>query len=275
MGKRSYLFETEPITKGDIELFRRELVVSLGLDGGEVDEDRLVSFLRTSFGDERTNQIRALASKDLSFFRDCDPASTSYSEIQILSVRRGMAAIFAHRLFQEVLGRFPGLLYEMEFIAKYVQKDTNVEIHPLATIGVPFAIDHGHGTVIGATGVIGNGVFIYHGVTLGATGKRSRTGRRHPIVGDNVFFGNGSQVLGPSIIERDTTIASDAVVADSYVHADAKLFLNVRVAGVIVPAGARIFAGDPENGRRFWAQLEGEDAPRWAEFAKFNPADFD
>ncbi|HOE65820.1 MAG TPA: hypothetical protein PLO62_04785 [Candidatus Hydrogenedentes bacterium] len=270
MTQSEALFASPVLVGEEVRRFADDFVDVLGLDGGEVDTERIDALLLRSFGEVRGTELRAMIAADLAFFRSQDPASTDYSDRQILSVRRGMAAIVAHRFFSEILLLHPELLYDVEWMAKYVQKDTNVEIHPQASVGVPFAIDHGHGTVIGATARIGGSVFLYHGVTLGATGKRSRAGRRHPVVRDNVFFGNGSQLLGPSIVESGVTIASAAIVADAHVLANAKIFLSVRVSGVVVPEGARIFAAAPENPSRFWAQLKGSSAASWVEFERFD-----
>jgi serine acetyltransferase len=269
MADSLFLRDRTPSTS-ETRGFAADLVGALAFDGGIVEEETLLAFLQRYFDTDAAARIRATLFEDLRFFRAHDPASTDYDELQILSIRRGMAAIAAHRIFAEVLRRFPDLLFEMELIAKYVQKDTNVEIHPTAVVGTPFGIDHGHGTVIGATARIGSRVFIYHGVTLGATGKKSRSRRRHPVVGDGVFFGNGSQVLGPSIVEHDVSIASGAIVADSYIHAGARIYLNVRIANVIVPPNARIYGMDLENPRRYWAQLQDDTAPRTVEFERFD-----
>ncbi|GAB4314729.1 MAG: hypothetical protein Kow0059_06660 [Candidatus Sumerlaeia bacterium] len=259
-----------PLTRTDMRTFEIDLSSALALDGGEVNDSKLRAFLLHYFGSERGAVVRAQISEDLLFFRDNDPASTNYTEAQILSVRRGMAAIAAHRIFAETLRQAPELLYDIEVVAKYVQKDTNVEIHPSAQIGVPFAIDHGHGTVIGATARIGRRTFIYHGVTLGATGKRSRADRRHPIVGDNVFFGNGSQVLGPSIIENDVSLASGVLIRDSYVCSGVKISLNVRIAGVVVPRGARIFGSRPDDLTTYFAQFDDMKQAEWVELERYD-----
>lgn len=266
----SFLFTQKPFPRWLFRQFEDDILEALALDGGEVFDDKLHFFLRRYFGPEAWRGVCAQIREDLAFFREMDPASIVYTEPQILSIRRGMAAVAAHRVFSAILKTAPELLYDIEVIAKYVQKDTNVEIHPSATIGVPFAIDHGHGTVIGATALIGKRTFIYHGVTLGATGKRSRTDRRHPAVGDRVFFGNGSQVLGPSILENDITVASGSIVMDSHVKSGVKIGVRVRVSGVVVPQGARVLAQSLENTRLYWSVLQGESEPRWVEFAKFD-----
>jgi len=250
------------------EELEQELIQALAIDGGEVSEARLSGFLRKYLGEDRGAHVRAMISEDLDFFRSLDPASTTYSQTQILSVRRGMAAVAAHRIFAEILSQAKDVLYTLEVIAKYVQKDTNVEIHPAAKIGVPFAIDHGHSTVIGATTTIGRNVFIYHGVTLGASKRKSPSGRRHPRVGDDVFFGNGSQVLGPSIIESNVKLACSVHIRDCYVCKGARIAMDVRLAGVIVPEGVRVLGHNQEQLQRYLVQ-QGQDAPRWQNLQPF------
>ena len=254
--------------------FEKDLIRALGIEGGEASEEYFRAFLQRYFGPERAVELRAIVSEDMKFFRSLDPASSGYTEMQILSVRRGMAAITAHRLFQEILGRDSGLLYDIEIIAKYVQKDTNVEIHPSAKIGVPFAMDHGHGTVIGATAEIGSRAFIYHGVTLGASKYRSNTQRRHPRVGDDAYFGNGSQVLGPCVLENDVHIACDVDVRDCCLSSGVRIALGVRVAGVVVPPGVQILGFDQANIRRYAARRPESEAIEWLEFEKFRPEDY-
>ncbi|MBN8543236.1 MAG: serine O-acetyltransferase [Alphaproteobacteria bacterium] len=87
---------------------------------------------------------------------------------------------------------------------------TAIEIHPGATIGEKFFIDHGFGVVIGETAVIGNHVTMYHGVTLGGT-SLSR-GKRHPTIEDEVIIGAGAQVLGPITVGKGARVGSNAVV---------------------------------------------------------------
>ena len=169
----------------------------------------------------------------------------------------------------------PGRLYDVEVIAKYVQKDTNVEIHPAARIGAPFAVDHGHGTVIGATTVIGSRTFIYHGVTLGVSKKRSKTQRRHPLIGNDVFLGNGSQILGPCLVQDRVRLASSVLVRDCLLETDVSLAMGIRAAGVQVPKGTRILAADPENLRRYFVLNSELKRPAWLEFAAFDPESVD
>ena len=87
---------------------------------------------------------------------------------------------------------------------------TGIEIHPGATIGKGFCIDHGMGVVIGETAEIGDNCTLYQGVTLGGTGKD--VGKRHPTLGNNVMVGAGAKVLGPLTIGSNSKIAANAVV---------------------------------------------------------------
>ena len=87
---------------------------------------------------------------------------------------------------------------------------TGIEIHPGATIGDGLFIDHGAGVVIGETAEIGNNVTLYHGVTLGGTGKDE--GKRHPTIEDNVLIGTGCKVLGPIVIGANSRIGANSVV---------------------------------------------------------------
>lgn len=259
----------------DFSKFKADLIETLGFDGSEVHEEMLMDFLHGHFGNEKGDLIRSRISDDLSFFLHSDPASADYSETQILSVRRGMTAIASHRIFQEVLKRSPENLYDIEVVAKSIQKDTNVEIHPSADIDVPFAIDHGHSTVIGATAKVGKRAFMYHSVTLGASGMRSRAQRRHPVVGDNAFFGNGSQVLGPAILGDNVNIASSVAVKDSLIEDNVRIAMRVRVSGVVIPKGTHVFSEDPENRQKYWVHLATEDKPKWIVFDRFNPGEFE
>ena len=95
-------------------------------------------------------------------------------------------------------------------ISERAKRRTGIEIHPGAVIGERLFIDHGCGVVIGETSVIGNDVLIYHGVTLGGTGKD--TGKRHPTVGNNVVIGCGAKVLGPINIGNNVKIGANSVV---------------------------------------------------------------
>lgn len=106
----------------------------------------------------------------------------------------------------------PQDVFLARWISQRAARKTGIEIHPAATIGRRFFIDHGTGVVIGETTVIGDDVMIYQGVTLGGTGKD--TGKRHPTIGNNVMIGAGAKVLGPFKVGDNSNIAAGAVVLD-------------------------------------------------------------
>ncbi len=110
----------------------------------------------------------------------------------------------SHRLWRSGW-RFPARL--LSFLGRTL---TNVDIHPGATIGRRFFIDHGMGVVIGETALIGNDVTLYHGVTLGGTSWNK--GKRHPTLEDGVVVGAGAKVLGPITIAAGARVGSNAVV---------------------------------------------------------------
>lgn len=102
------------------------------------------------------------------------------------------------------------LFFIARFLSEKAKRKTGIEIHPGATIGRSLFIDHGTGVVIGETTIIGNNVTIYHGVTLGGTGKEK--GKRHPTIEDNVYIGCGAKILGNITIGENAKIGANAVV---------------------------------------------------------------
>ena len=105
-------------------------------------------------------------------------------------------------------------LKKHHFIARYLsekaKRKTGIEIHPGAIIGKNFFIDHGIGVVIGETTIIGDNVTLYHGVTLGGTGKN--VGKRHPTIGNNVVIGCGAKILGNIVVGENSKIGANSVV---------------------------------------------------------------
>ena len=104
------------------------------------------------------------------------------------------------------------LLFLARLISQIARFLTAIEIHPGATLGAGILIDHGMGVVIGETAELGDRITIYHGTTLGGTGKEK--GKRHPTVGDNVVIGAGSKVLGNIKIGSNSKIGANSVVLD-------------------------------------------------------------
>ena len=135
-----------------------------------------------------------------------DPAARSRLEIFLLY--QGVHAIIYHRIAHFFYR------HKMKFIARIVSQWsrfwTGIEIHPGAKIGRRLVIDHGMGIVIGETAEIGDDCLLYHGVTLGGTGKDS--GKRHPTVGNNGMVSTGAKVLGPFKVGDNSRIAANAVV---------------------------------------------------------------
>jgi len=138
-------------------------------------------------------------------FRE-DPAAKSV--IEIFFCYPGFHAILAHRLAHR-LNRL-GVPLVPRVISQVSRFFTGIEIHPGATIGRRFFIDHGMGVVIGETTEIGDDVLLYQGVTLGGTGNE--TGKRHPTLGHGVVVGTGAKVLGNIKIGNNVRIGAGSVV---------------------------------------------------------------
>lgn len=142
----------------------------------------------------------------LQAYQNNDPAARS--KLEILLLYNGVHATLLYRL-SHWLWRH-GCRFLARLLSQLSRWLTGVEIHPAATIGRRLVIDHGTGTVIGATAVIGDDCLIYQGVTLGGTGVMQ--GKRHPTLGSNVMVGSGAKVLGPIEIGNNSRVASNAVV---------------------------------------------------------------
>ena len=161
-------------------------------------------------------QVRALVQTDLQAAYDGDPAATSMAEI--IFAYPGLFAIMVYRLAHVLyclnVPMVPRIMTE------HAHSITGIDIHPGATVGKFFFIDHGTGIVVGETTVIGDNVKIYQGVTLGALSTRGgqslRGKRRHPTIEDNVTIYAGASVLGgETVIGRDSVIGSNAFITAS------------------------------------------------------------
>ena len=135
-----------------------------------------------------------------------DPAARGGLEIAVLYP--GLHAVWAYRLWHALWVR--GLRFIARTGSQITRWVTGIEIHPGATIGRRFFIDHGMGVVIGETAEVGDDVMLYHGVTLG--GRQREGGKRHPTLGDGVAVGAGAKVLGPITIGAGSVIGANAVV---------------------------------------------------------------
>ncbi len=136
-----------------------------------------------------------------------DPAAQSRVETFLASP--GLHAVWGHRLAHR-LWRDPATRLPARLLSQLNRALTGVEIHPGATIGRRFFIDHGMGVVIGETAIVGDDVMIYHQVTLG--GRSLQRVKRHPTVGDRVTIGAGARVLGDITIGDDAQIGANSVV---------------------------------------------------------------
>ena len=139
-----------------------------------------------------------------------DPAARNRLEVAL--TYPGVHAVWGHRISHFLWKLNLKLLARIH--SNLVRSATGIEIHPAATIGRRFFIDHGMGVVIGATTIIGDDVMIYHNVTLGAKSNIGVTGKdkRHPTIGDNVLIGAGAAVLGNINIGAGSRIAANSVV---------------------------------------------------------------
>jgi len=135
-----------------------------------------------------------------------DPAARGAAEIAVLY--SGLHAIWIYRVAHALWRR--GWRFAARALSQTARWVTGVEIHPGATIGRRFFIDHGMGVVIGETAEIGDDVMLYHGVTLG--GRTRDAGKRHPTLGDGVAVGAGAKILGPITIGAGSVVGANAVV---------------------------------------------------------------
>ena len=145
-------------------------------------------------------------SETLGAYQARDPAARSKLEIFLLYP--GVHAIIFHRVSHWLFRH--KLFFLARLNSQIARHLTGIEIHPGAKIGRRFVIDHGMGIVIGETTEIGDDCLIYHGVTLGGTGKDQ--GKRHPTLGNNVMVSTGAKVLGPFRVGDNSRIAANAVV---------------------------------------------------------------
>jgi len=144
--------------------------------------------------------------EDINSVFDRDPAARTTFEV--LLNYPGLHAIWIHRLSHRLWRANWKLIARL--VSTFSRWLTGIEIHPGATLGRRFFIDHGMGVVIGETAEIGDDVTLYHGVTLGGTSWNS--GKRHPTLEDNVVIGAGAQVLGPITIGKGGKVGSNSVV---------------------------------------------------------------
>ena len=163
-----------------------------------------------------------------------DPAARSRFEVLLLYP--GVKALALHRLAHPLhragLPLLPRLISELGRVL------TGIEIHPGATIGCRLFVDHGMGTVIGETAIIGNDCLIYQGVTLGGTSNERK--KRHPTLGDHVVVGAGAKVLGDITIGSHSRIGANSVVIDSVAAHSTVVGIPGRILAHGVDAGQEV-----------------------------------
>ncbi len=137
-----------------------------------------------------------------------DPATDSRWEMALASP--GLHALWAHRVNHKLWQRGGRAQLPARLLSQVARSLTGVEIHPGATIGARFFIDHGMGVVIGETAEVGDDVMLYHGVTLG--GRSMEAVKRHPTVHNGAVLGAGARILGPVEIGEGAQIGANAVV---------------------------------------------------------------
>lgn len=147
--------------------------------------------------------------EDSKNIKEKDPAAKNIFTVILLYP--GLHAVIFHRIAHYLYS------IKMYFLSRLLSQITRfltgIEIHPGAIIGRRLFIDHGMGVVIGETAEIGDDCTIYHGSTLGGTGKD--TGKRHPTIGNNCLIGSGSKLLGPIIIGNNVKVGANAIVLEN------------------------------------------------------------
>ena len=186
--------------------------------------------------------------EDIDCVFERDPAARN--RIEVLTTYPGVHAVMAHRVSHKLWNwKLKWLARMNSAIARWL---TGIEIHPGATIGHRFFIDHGMGVVIGETAHIGDDCTLYHGVTLGGTSWLK--GKRHPTLGNNVVVGAGAKVLGPIELGEGARVGSNAVVVK-----------NVPAGATVVGIPGRVVTKNAEKGehherRAAFAEKIGFDA---------------
>ena len=177
-----------------------------------------------SFFCNESKKLKKILLEDAEFTYQCDPASEGIDEI--ILTYPGFFAVFCYRIAHILKSVNVRLLPRM--ISEFAHTQTGIDIHPGATIGHPFCIDHGTGIVIGETSIVGNYVKMYQGVTLGALslkeGQNLKNIKRHPTIGNNVtlyadaFAFGGDTVIGDNVIVGNNAIIRESVDANKVVY---------------------------------------------------------
>lgn len=171
-------------------------------------------------------KINKYLKEDLHYFLSCDPACNG--EEEIIECYPGYKAIVCYRIANILFN----LNYKLEarVISEHAHFLTGIDIHPGATIGHPFFIDHGTGIVVGETSIIGNYVRLYQGVTLGALslgkGALIKGIKRHPTIGNNVIIYANASILGGNVTIGDNVIIGGNVFLTESIPSNYKVTIN-------------------------------------------------
>ena len=183
-----------------------------------------------------------------------DPAAGGY--LDVLLSYPGFHAITAHRAIHAL--HKAGIPILPRFLAELVHRATGIDIHPGATIGRGFFIDHGTGVVIGGTAIVGDDVTLYQGVTLGGTSLAHT--KRHPTIGNNVTVGAGAKVLGDITVGDNVKVGSNSVVVRDVPPNSTVVGIPGRIVlqdGKPVPVSSRLQVDMPDPQQVLIAQLTG------------------
>ncbi|WP_312717886.1 serine O-acetyltransferase EpsC [Mobilicoccus sp.] len=170
--------------------------------------------------------------EDLDAAVERDPAATSRAQMALVSP--GLHAIWAHRVAHSMWQR-EKLRIPARLLSNVARTVTGTEIHPGATVGRRFFIDHGMGVVIGETAEIGDDVMLYQGVTLG--GRTLNKGKRHPTLGNGITVGAGAKILGAVTLGDGSQIGANSVVVKDVAP-------NHVATGI--PAKTRVLSGEED-----------------------------
>jgi serine O-acetyltransferase len=202
---------THSYTNEEVECSKKELQAHVsGMLSGLTEKNEEIT---QRFFNNLAN-IKKVLLRDADFILESDPAATQ--QIEVIAIYPGFFAIFCYRI-ANFLSRLSVPIFP-RMITEYAHRVTGIDIHPGATIGVPFSIDHGTGIVIGETANIGNNVKLYQGVTLGALSvdKSKASIKRHPTIEDNVILYAGCTILGgETIVGRSSIIGGNVWLTES------------------------------------------------------------
>lgn len=199
-------------------MFKLTKQITIVLGGERRNDEDIVEKARQITLDftKRLSKIREYIETDVQAAYDGDPAA--YSKDEIIYSYPGLFAILINRIAHELYTLGVPIIPRM--MTEYAHSETGIDIHPGATIGKYFFIDHGTGIVIGETTIIGDNVKIYQGVTLGALSTRGgqalKSKKRHPTIEDNVTIYSGASILGgDTVIGKDVVIGGNAFITRS------------------------------------------------------------